>query len=93
MIVNNSEIFLRTIVAISLLWWIFISIAMIRSYLSHYHRRTNTVTQTNSSKDQSSSPHNTSPITSGENSLRFGRTATRENQDGDELGDENSIEK
>lgn len=89
-IVNNPKTFspesaLNTIVAVLLLWWIFISITMVRSYFSYYHQRMSFLTQTDS-------PQNL--INSGiRYRLRdqFSRaTITSENhdEDGDELGDE-----
>jgi hypothetical protein len=46
-IVSNPETFspesaLNTIMAVFLLWWIFISITMIKSYLTYYHQRKST---------------------------------------------------
>ncbi|GBB92395.1 hypothetical protein RclHR1_00200028 [Rhizophagus clarus] len=53
-VVKNPETFspesvLNIIVAVFLLWWIFISITMIRSYLTYYRQRMNFLTQTNNS--------------------------------------------
>ncbi|RIA83585.1 hypothetical protein C1645_785987 [Glomus cerebriforme] len=91
---HHSETFspksaLDTIVAVFLLWWIFVSIAMIRSYISYYHQRMNALAQTNTTQNQTSHVNSDTIFRLRENAK------TSENQEDitdDELSDENPIE-
>ena len=80
MVFDNSETFPESvtgnahiIVAVFLFSWIFISIVMIRSYVSYYHKRTSIPTQTH----QQDSPYNASGVkltTSNTRHRRLNRT-------------------
>jgi hypothetical protein len=96
MIASNSESLIpnsmldnaNIIVAVFLLWWIFISIAMIRSYLSYYHQRMSALTR---SQNQQSSSYNSGSINLITSGTRYRRIKASENQDNydDKLEDEN----